>query len=171
MTDVLNLEIKARCYDPEHVRCVLREAGARFAGTDHQTDTYFHVPQGRLKLRQGNIENSLIFYHRADQAGPKASEVTMHSSVELGAIKPVLEAALGVRAIVRKRREIYYVANIKFHIDEVEGLGSFVEIEAAGPPGENRAALQAQCEEYMRRFELRSEDLLTRSYSDMVAPA
>jgi predicted adenylyl cyclase CyaB len=169
MAEVLNLEIKARCADAERVRSVLRAANARFAGTDHQTDTYFHVASGRLKLRQGNIENALIFYRRPDHDGPKASEVTMHSDPGIGALKPVLEAALGVRAVVRKKREIYYVGNIKFHIDEVDGLGWFVEIEAAGAPGGDRARLQAQCENFMSKFGIAAEDLLTRSYSDMVA--
>lgn len=164
--EVINIEIKARCADPERVRSLLREANARVAGTDQQADTYFHVPAGRLKLREGNIENSLIFYRRPNQVGPKTSDVVLVPNP--GAIKPVLEAALGVRKIVRKRREIYYVANIKFHIDEVEGLGWFVEIEAAGSPHDDRAALLAQCREWMEKFAIDEADLLTNSYSEML---
>ena len=60
----INIEIKARCADPERVRAVLGERDARFAGVDQQVDTYFHVPQGRLKLREGKIENALIYFLR-----------------------------------------------------------------------------------------------------------
>ena len=70
-TAIINSEIKARCADQEAVRHYLHEHGADFKGTDHQIDTYFDVPEGRLKLRQGPIENNLIFYQRADTDGPK----------------------------------------------------------------------------------------------------
>jgi adenylate cyclase, class 2 len=60
----LIVEIKARCSDPEKIRTILRARGARFAGLDHQVDTYFRVSAGRLKLREGKIENALIFYCR-----------------------------------------------------------------------------------------------------------
>ena len=69
----LNVEIKAKCSDPDFVRTYLNNAGADFKGTDLQIDTYFNVPEGRLKIREGNIENSLIYYQREDNAGPKNS--------------------------------------------------------------------------------------------------
>ena len=77
---VINVEIKARCADPEQVRAVLRQRNASFAGLDRQVDTYFRAPQGRLKLREGNIENALIYYHRPNQAGPKTSDVLLHQT-------------------------------------------------------------------------------------------
>ena len=66
----LNVEIKAKCRDSNRVRNYLLNNGAAYKGTDEQTDTYFNVPNGRLKLREGNIENNLIFYDRGNQAGP-----------------------------------------------------------------------------------------------------
>ena len=69
----LNVEIKARCSDPAFIRNYLLINNAEFKGIDEQTDTYFNVPNGRLKLREGNIENNLIFYERTNQAGPKNS--------------------------------------------------------------------------------------------------
>ena len=68
--DHINIEIKARCFHPQKVEAFLRSHHALFIGLDHQKDTYFNVPSGRLKLRQGNIENSLIFYDRPNQDGP-----------------------------------------------------------------------------------------------------
>ncbi|MBL7709922.1 MAG: hypothetical protein JNJ86_12680, partial [Chitinophagaceae bacterium] len=65
----LNVEIKARCADASFIRNYLLNQGAEFKGTDLQTDTYFNVTNGRLKLREGNIENALIWYERTNQAG------------------------------------------------------------------------------------------------------
>lgn len=73
----LNVEIKARCNDHEVIREYLKARDADFRGVDHQIDTYFHVPHGRLKLREGEIENFLIHYERSDQDGPKQSHVTL----------------------------------------------------------------------------------------------
>ena len=68
----LNVEIKARCTNPEFIRQYLKNYPASFKGIDEQTDTYFQSPEGRLKLREGNIENNLIYYKRVNSAGPKA---------------------------------------------------------------------------------------------------
>lgn len=168
MPRVINVEIKARCLNPERVRAVLRERGARFAGLDHQVDTYFCVPQGRLKLREGNIENSLIFYRRPNQSGPKTSDVRLHAVAPGSGLKEILVAALGVLVAVDKRREIYFVDNVKLHVDRVEQLGSFVEIEAAGDESSNPERLLDQCREFMQAFGIREEDLVDVSYSDLL---
>jgi len=165
----LNVEIKARCADPEAVRAALRGRGADFRGLDRQTDTYFRCADGRLKLREGDIENALIHYARVDQAGPKESRVTMCAVGPGGALRPVLERALGVLVTVRKRREIWFVGNVKIHVDEVDGLGSFVEVEAIDEEGTiGKGRLQAQCAEFMALLRARPADLLERSYSDML---
>jgi predicted adenylyl cyclase CyaB len=163
---VVNVEIKARCPDPERVRAILRERQARFAGVDQQVDTYFRVPQGRLKLREGKIENALIFYRRPNESGPKTSDVLLYPASP--GLKEILAAALGVLVAVEKRREISYLANVKIHVDQVEELGSFVEVEAAGDANADRAALLAQCRELMEGFGIREADLVAESYSDML---
>ena len=91
----LNIEIKARTSRSDEIRQILRDHEALEKGTDHQTDTYFHTPNGRLKLRQGNIEKSLIYYSRPDQAGPKASEVNLYRSQDTEALKAVLNRFSG----------------------------------------------------------------------------
>jgi adenylate cyclase, class 2 len=165
--NLINIEIKARCANPEIVRTVLRNQHARFAGLDHQVDTYFRVPSGRLKLRQGNIENALIAYQRPNEAGPKTSEVSFAKLTNGDELQAILKRSLGVLVAVDKQREIYYVENVKFHIDLVDGLGGFVEIEAAGQPAE-RDKLLEQCREYIRLFSIREEDLVEKSYSDLL---
>lgn len=167
--DHLNVEIKARCDDPDFIRAILKERNAVFKGVDRQRDTYFNCPNGRLKLREGEIENCLIHYSREDQAGPKESLVTLYETEIGSSLKEALSKALGVLAVVEKRREIYFIGNIKFHIDVVDGLGSFVEIEAIDSAGEiGREKLQRQCEAYIERFKIDPDDLIDRSYSDMV---
>lgn len=165
-----NIEIKAKCFHPEKVEAFLLENGARFVGLDHQKDTYFQVPAGRLKLRQGNIENSLIFYNRPDQEGPKHSDFSLSKISDGPATEQVLTRALGIKVIVEKHRKIFYIGNVKFHLDEVPGLGSFVEIEAGNlaDPSKTLADLQEQCAFYMRAFLVQESDLIHHSYSDMI---
>ena len=166
----LNVEIKARCSRPDEVRRVLRAREADFHGVDHQVDTYFRCPHGRLKLREGSIERSLIHYHRPDHPGPKAAHVRLYHPGPDPGLKEVLTEALGVWVVVAKRREIYFLDNVKFHIDRVEGLGEFVEIEAIDATGTiGRERLRAQCEQYLHLFAIQPGDLVACSYSDMLA--
>jgi predicted adenylyl cyclase CyaB len=165
----LNVEIKAKCTDPEFIRDYLLSHKAEFKGTDEQTDTYFNVSNGRLKLREGNIENNLIFYERNNQAGPKSSQFNLLKVEDAKGLKEVLTRSMGMKVVVKKRREIYYINNVKFHIDQVPGLGSFVEIEAGDILADLRTEeLKVQCEFYMKKFGIKEEDLIDLSYSDML---
>lgn len=165
----INIEIKAKSDRHEHIRTILQEHHAEFKGVDHQIDTYFNVPHGRLKLREGPIENNLIFYHRSDEAGPKQSDVTLYKPADSGKLKQLLTDALGVKTEVDKYREIYFIDNVKFHLDEVKTLGAFVEIEAIDMDGSlGIAKLRAQCQFYIQLFGIPPDDLLKNSYSDMV---
>jgi predicted adenylyl cyclase CyaB len=165
----LNIEIKARCSDPSFIRNYLKTNGADFKGADEQTDTYFNVSNGRLKLREGNIENNLIFYNRTNQAGPKSSHFHLVKIVDAKGLKEVLERSCGIKMIVRKRREIYYIDNVKFHIDDVPGLGSFIEIEAGNIlANKPEAELLDQCNFYLKEFGVKEVDLIAESYSDML---
>jgi predicted adenylyl cyclase CyaB len=164
---LVNYEFKARLRDERHVRRMLTELNARFAGTDRQVDTYFAVADGRLKLREGKIENSLIYYERPNQARARASKVTMTVLAPGNTLKPVLAAALGVRAVVEKRREIYYVGNVKIHLDRVRGLGQFLEVEAMSRSG-NLAQVRQQAKDFQKRFAVRDDDMVPESYADLV---
>lgn len=164
-----NVEIKARCDDQERIRRLLQARRARFIGEDHQIDTYFRVPHGRLKLREGNIEHHLIHYHRPDQEGPKGSDVLLYKPHPEAGLKALLTRALGVLVVVDKRREIYFIDNVKFHIDRVEGLGTFVEIEAIDEDGSiGTERLKEQCQHYLDLFDLPPVSLIAVSYSDLL---
>ncbi len=172
MTGHLNVEIKAHCERGQEIHNLLLEKGSRFVGTDHQVDTYFHVPNGRLKLREGTIERHLIHYLRPDRQGPKTSEVMLYDPGPDETLKLLLQRALGVLVVVDKRRRIHFIDNVKFHIDSVEGLGTFVEIEAIDREGSlGEEALRKQCEEYLELLGIESSDLVENSYSDMLLEA
>ncbi len=165
----LNVEIKARCDNHEAIRKILLERGADYIGLDHQVDTYFKAPRGRLKLREGNIENFLIFYERENQEGPKQSNVITHRYNGEQSLKEMLTRMFGVLVVVDKKREIYFIDNVKFHIDVVQGLGNFVEIEAIDRDGTiGRDTLYEQCQQYLKLFQIAKKDLLAMSYSDML---
>src|ERR1700749_788478 len=112
----LNVEIKAHCNNPDYIRDYLRNYPASFKGTDLQTDTYFNSPNGRLKLREGNIENNLIWYQRTNQAAAKQSDFLLTPVRDAGTLKQVLTHALGIKVTVVKKREIYFIDNVKFHL-------------------------------------------------------
>ena len=165
----INIEIKARCSNQDIIREILKSENADFKGVDHQIDTYFKSPNGRLKLRQGNIENFLIFYNREDTEGPKQSDVTLLTVDSVNSPRDILEQALGVLVEVDKEREIYFIRNIKFHLDNVKGLGTFVEIEAIDKDGSiGKETLLEQCSEYVGKFGIKNEDLISVSYSDLL---
>lgn len=165
----LNVEIKARCGNHDKIRNILTKLNADFKGTDHQIDTYFKVPVGRLKLREGTIENHLIYYQRENQDGPKTSQVTLFQNHPRSSLKSILEKALGILVSVDKTREIYLLDNVKFHLDSVVELGSFIEIEAIDFDGSiGRDALHNQCEKYMSLLGVSSDDLISHSYSDLL---
>jgi len=121
------------------------------------------VPDGRLKLRQGNIENSLIFYQRPNLLGPKVSSFLLYhpASKDSDSLKKLLATALGEKIVVDKHRAIYFLDNVKFHVDKVAGLGDFVEIEVMDTKETGEIeVLQKQCEKYIELFEIERLDLV-----------
>jgi len=165
----LNVEIKAVCGDHDRIRSILLDRGADFRGADRQKDTYFKCARGRLKLREGNIENSLIHYMRENSSGPKDSNVVLYHPEPGPSLRELLSAALGVLVTVEKVREIYFIDNVKFHIDTVPYLGKFVEIEAIDETGNiGREKLLEQCREYIGLLGISDGDMIDRSYSDML---
>jgi predicted adenylyl cyclase CyaB len=163
----LNIEIKAKCSSKDKVRDFLISKNAKFIGVDNQTDTYFNCQNGRLKLREGNVENCLVQYEREDTAEAKPSHVNLFMLVPKSPLKDILVNSLGILVVVPKIREIYFIDNVKFHIDYVDGLGDFLEIEAIGEQ-KDFINLQLQCEYYMKYLNVNTEDLITCSYSDLI---
>jgi homotetrameric cytidine deaminase len=144
-----NLEIKAR--DPDPARSLERALalGAEDRGEIVQRDTYFARATGRLKLReQERGDAELIQYRRADDGGPRVSHYRIVPAPDAEALKAALEAALGTLVVVEKRRRLLLADHVRIHLDEVEGLGSFIELEAVGddddPAAINRLVVQLE---------------------------
>ena len=172
---LVNYEFKARLRDEKYIRAVLAKLQARFVGTDHQVDTYFRVPSGRLKVREGRIENALIFYERPDARRVRRSRIEIMPLPRRNPAKAILGAALEPLAIVDKRREIYFVGTVKIHIDHVRGLGKFVEVEAIrkltadGRKSKVREEMiREQARKFQKLFAIQDRDLMARSYSDLI---
>ena len=165
----LNIEIKAKCSNPQQIRKTLESEGAEYRGLDHQVDTYFKVNRGRLKLREGHIENALVFYERNNQDGPKDSKVVLYSSQSGSSLKQIISSSCGVLVVIDKQRHIYFIDNVKFHVDEVRNLGIFCEIEAIDQTGDiGKERLLQQCEYYIKLLGIKNEDLVSCSYSDLL---
>ena len=147
----LNRELKAYCADFAPVREVLRAGGADFVEVKEQVDYYYLLPAGddsggtrRLKLRVEKGSGTLIYYRELQESGARTSHVRMSSADDPG-LKDVLEAALGVRAIVRKRRELWLKDNVIFNLDTVESVGQILEVEVQNEPG---CEIDAQVDAY-----------------------
>ena len=165
----LNIEIKARSNNHDAIREILKLKNADFKGIDHQIDTYFKINNGRLKLREGNIENHLIYYQRENKEGPKQSDVILFKSDPKSSLKEILTKSLGVLVMIDKKREIYFIDNVKFHLDVVKDLGTFVEIEAIDKTGTiGKDKLSEQCQFFLDLFKIPKEDLVSVSYSDLL---
>jgi predicted adenylyl cyclase CyaB len=165
-----NLEIKARCADPDVVRERAEVVATRRLGVDRQVDTYFATERGRLKLRESSLSGGqLVPYLRPDQLGPKRAQFRVIPVEEPESLKALLTEILGVHRVVRKVREIWLHENVRIHLDQVEGLGSFVELEAAYDG--SREALPAQQKKVrslMDRLGIREEDLVDVSYEGLL---
>jgi predicted adenylyl cyclase CyaB len=162
------IEMKAKRDDPSAIRDYLKKQNARFVGEDRQIDTYFNVPTGRLKLRESKYENFLVYYERQDSAQPKASHHVLHKVEPESSIKEMLTQSLGILCVVDKKREIYWLDNVKFHIDSVKELGQFFEIEAFEDTNHDETILRQQVDQYLKEFKVKTDDLVAGSYSDLI---
>jgi adenylate cyclase, class 2 len=163
----VNAEFKARCSDPRDAIRRLRAAGARWLSREHQVDTYYRVAQGRLKVREIGSRAVLVWYFRGDTLRSKRSDVLLLPISDPISVKRTLSRDLGVRVVVDKVRRVYLRENVRVHVDDVRGLGQFVEIEAVGQ-ATNFKSLQRQAEEMAHVLGLRPSDLIRGSYSDLL---
>jgi len=163
------IEFKARVNDVAAVEEKLLTLNPVFKGEDRQVDTYFNVSHGRLKLREGTIESALIWYERPNEKGSKLSTVHLYKHQPDAALKNILTQANGIKVVVDKVRRIYFIENVKFHFDEVKGLGKFIEVEAIDETGIlGIEKIQQQCDYYASFFNIQPSAFMTGSYSDML---
>jgi len=164
-----NIEIKAYYSDFDFFSKKLSELPHRYEGLDIQTDTFYNTPSGRLKLRESSLYGTfLIPYIRADQDGPKESEYALIELKDPGKVKELFAVILGKGIVVKKKRHIYIHQNVRIHFDEVENLGSFVELEAVINNDDELDANQIKVEQLAAFFGVKQEDLIADAYADML---
>ena len=158
------IEIKARCQNPERIKAILETVNAKYQGCNNETDSYLKDNSQILKLREsGNIVT--IFKYTEETTTGK---LYRHVSNKL--MKDLLIKTCGLDKVVTKRREIYIIDNVKINIDQVEGLGNFVEIEAESDD-ENYSSTLQTCKFYLSLMGIKQRDVIPFSYCDMLREA
>ena len=166
----VNVELKARDPDPEATAARCRALGAREQGLLVQRDTYFAARHGRLKLRRsGPAGDELIAYRRADSAQAAESGYVRAAAADPQALAEALDAALGTTVVVAKRRRLFLWQNVRIHLDDVAGLGTFLELEAIVAPDQSDLA-DARAKVARLRVELAIDDaaLVAEGYCDLL---
>ena len=163
----INLELKAKITSPNKVLRTVRSIGNP-AEELAQTDTYFRVRKGRLKLRDvGERDGQLIFYERNEEKGERWSKYTILRVSRMKEMKDVLTKAFGVDVVVKKRRQVYIYKRIaRIHIDRVAGLGRFIEFEVIHK-GDRKGSLQLY-RELRKMFHIERRDIVRCSYADLI---
>ncbi|MEZ2350789.1 class IV adenylate cyclase [Caballeronia sp. RCC_10] len=168
-----NIEIKARAHRFDE----LRERASALA-TDaplvfRQQDFFYDVPTGRLKLRQfdDGTPSELIFYQRDDRDGPKVSYYSRSPVTNAEAMHALLAQALTTRGIVSKERHVYLVGRTRIHLDRVDGLGDFVELEVVLGQDDEEAGGHQEAHDMFARLGVAQADLVPLAYVDLLNPA
>jgi predicted adenylyl cyclase CyaB len=168
-----NIEIKARAHQFEQ----LRERAAALA-TDaplvfRQQDFFYDVPTGRLKLRQfdDGTPSELIFYQRDDRDGPKVSYYSRSPVTNPEAMHALLAQALTTRGIVSKERHVFLVGRTRIHLDRVDGLGDFIELEVVLAQDDDETGGEQEAHDMFARLGVTQADLVPLAYVDLLNPA
>jgi predicted adenylyl cyclase CyaB len=164
-----NVEIKAAVQDLASVTATLATLATTAPVVLVLEDTFFHCPRGRLKLRKLSPESGqLIYYERPDDAGPKTSAYRLVTTTEPDRLREVLAAAYGIGGVVRKRRTLRLVGRTRVHLDEVEGLGTFLELEVVLRQAEPAQAGVAEAERLMVALGIERDQLVCGAYVDLL---
>ena len=164
-----NIEIKAQVKDLEQVRIRVISECDEYIGSDHQIDTYFKTKSGRIKLRESTLSGSyLIMYNREDTHAPVSSNYYMLVVEDPEGVKAMLEDLLGFHKVVRKKREIFLYQNVRIHLDQVENLGNFLEMEAVlGEKYHDESEEKEKIFHLMKILKIDVEDLISKSYENL----
>ena len=163
-----NIEIKARPRNFLEIRSRAEKMSDTPVEVIPQEDTFFNTPQGRLKLRVLGEHAQLIYYTRPDQEGPKRSDYHLTRSADPQNLKRVLELAYGIRGVVRKTRYLYLIGQTRLHLDDVEGLGQFMELEVVLEEGLTDAQGEKITEDLMAALGVERGDLVDGAYMDLL---
>jgi predicted adenylyl cyclase CyaB len=164
-----NVEIKARIASVEAMAPRVAALADRGPVEIEQDDTFFVCERGRLKLRAlSSTEGQLIFYRRANQAGPKESRFVISPTASPDTLRDALTLAYGSAGRVRKHRTLYLVGRTRVHLDRVESLGHFLELEVVLAEGESPDAGVKEARALMTALGLADDQLIDGAYVDLL---
>jgi predicted adenylyl cyclase CyaB len=163
-----NIEIKAWARNFDDIKFRAEKLSDTLVQVIAQEDTFFHTPQGRLKLRVLTDHAQLIYYTRPDQESPKRSDYHLTLSSDPDNLKRVLALAYGIRGAVKKTRYLYLVGQTRVHLDDVQGLGQFIELEVVLQEGQSDVEGQKIAQELMRDLGVETADLVDTAYIDLL---
>lgn len=164
-----NIEIKAKVEDLESVRGRAVDLNPHHQETIFQTDTFFNVEQGRLKLREfqdGSAE--LIFYNRDNQSGPKLSQYWRSPCPDPESMLKILSESNGIRGVVKKQRDLMLVGQTRIHLDQVDQLGSFLELEVVLNDDQDQDAGFSVARDIMEKLKIDHDNLQPLAYIDLI---
>ena len=163
-----NIEIKARVHDMDSMTMRVETLAGRCVQRLTQEDVFFNVPRGRLKLRTfGNGRGELIQYERECTHQPRESQYVCSPTTDPLSLNQTLSNSIGVRAVIRKTRMLYLLGQTRIHLDQVEGLGNFVELEVVLKPDEEAAHGLSIARDLMGRLGIHDDDLIAEAYVDL----
>lgn len=165
-----NIEFKARVADYEKMKSAMQRITEALPSLLEQKDVYYNVKKGRAKLRTINAgRHELIIYRRNDIAGPKSSKYIRIKVKHYKLVDRIMSGLFGVRGVIRKQRTLFLKSNVRFHLDRVEELGDFMEIEYIVAPLEDKEKARTQVDQLLRALHIREDMLVTHSYIDLLA--
>jgi predicted adenylyl cyclase CyaB len=163
-----NIELKARIASLDAMREIAHRVATESLGVQIQTDTYFFCREGRLKLREiQQGESQLIWYQRSNCNEPRPSDYRIIPVSDPDGMRAALDGALGRRSVVRKRREIFLFQNVRIHLDDVSGIGQFIEFESVLEKNSDESLGFDQLAYLSKVFGIATSDIVDRSYDDI----
>ena len=164
-----NIEFKARIHDFAAASDTAGDLAGSPPSIIIQEDVFFHCATGRLKLRiHDEGQGELIHYLRDDVSGPKQSSYTVVHTSAPHELRLLLAAALGETIVVRKTRALYLIGSTRIHLDKVERLGEFMEVEVVLEEGQHTQQGEKIAADLLRRFGIRESDLVAAAYADLL---
>ena len=163
-----NIEIKAKIRDYEKVKRLVEDLCPIPIQTEQQEDTFFNTPNGRLKLRKSDGKSAIIYYNRPNSFEPKQSDIAITFTEDHDTLKSVLSKSLGISGVVNKKRILYKYAQTRIHLDDVKGLGKFIELEVVLKSNQTSKNGETIAYKLMDKLGIQKIDLIDVAYIDLI---
>ncbi len=163
-----NIEIKAKIRDYEKIKILIEDLCGIPIQTEHQEDTFFNTQNGRLKLRKSDNQSEIIYYNRPNSFEPKQSNIAISFTENPDTLKSVLSKSLGICGVVNKKRILYKYAQTRIHLDDVKGLGKFIELEVVLKSNQTSIDGETIAYKLMDKFGIQKTDLIDVAYIDLI---